>query len=50
MIYPHIEIREIERDEEIIRMLTQLEGEFWNNYVVETKCHRLTAVVLQRIR
>lgn len=37
LIYPHIEIREIERDEEIIRMLTQLEGEFWNNYVVENE-------------
>lgn len=34
LVYPHIEIRLVERDEELIETLTSLESDFWNNYVV----------------
>lgn len=34
LVYPHIEIRVIERDEELINTLITLEKDFWNNYVV----------------
>lgn len=34
LIFPRIECRIIERDEETIRALTDIEGRFWNNYVL----------------
>jgi putative phage-type endonuclease len=35
LIWPHIETREIERDEDIIQNLIKIEQDFWNDYVVK---------------
>lgn len=37
LIYPHIEIRVIERDEELINTLITLEKDFWNSYVLNNE-------------
>lgn len=34
LVFPHIEIRLVERDEELIDTLTSLEYDFWNDYVL----------------
>ena len=37
LIWPHIETRVIERDEDIIKNLIKIEQDFWNDYVVKDK-------------